>query len=202
MLKAKPNSLLDKVVNQLSSSSSNSTSSSTAHAAAAAVSRYANIFSSATERATKALGTATGPATAQQSPTMNKSHSAMIPNPAQPRPEPRRQDTLDRQALTKGIEEKVWSTDGVLTVEMAERMLKWHAEAVGRIVELSGTGDVPKNAFALSKTLAEALGRSFIETALDSSVVRHPRARQEADRLARLRDTSSRTPKPNRICSH
>ena len=27
-----------------------------------------------------------------------------------------------------------------------------------------------KNAFALSKVLAEAIGRSFIETALDSSV--------------------------------
>jgi hypothetical protein len=31
-----------------------------------------------------------------------------------------------------------------------------------------GADDSGKNAFALSKTLAEAIGRSFIETALDS----------------------------------
>jgi hypothetical protein len=40
--------------------------------------------------------------------------------------------------VNKGLEDKVWSTDGVLSVEMGERMLKWHAEAVGRVVELSG----------------------------------------------------------------
>ncbi|EIW65486.1 hypothetical protein TREMEDRAFT_46166, partial [Tremella mesenterica DSM 1558] len=120
VLKAKPNSLLDKVVHQLSSSSSAATSSSTAQAAAAAMSKYANMFTASAERATKALQT----------------------------------------------------TDGVLTVEMSERMLKWHAEAVGRIVELSPSGEVPKSAFALSRTLAEAIGRSFVETALDSALAR------------------------------
>ena len=88
--------------------------------------------------------------------------------------------------VNKGLEDKVWATDGVLTLEMAERMLKWHAEAVGRVVELSPSGDVyvspelaadesetdcgisGKNAFALFKVLAEAICRSFIETALDS----------------------------------
>lgn len=32
--------------------------------------------------------------------------------------------------------------DGRLSVDVAERMLKWHAEAVGRCVELSPTHDV------------------------------------------------------------
>jgi hypothetical protein len=32
--------------------------------------------------------------------------------------------------------------DGELKLEVAERMLKWHAEAVGRMVELSAPSDV------------------------------------------------------------
>ena len=32
--------------------------------------------------------------------------------------------------------------DGRLSIDTAERMLKWHAEAVGRCVELSTTHDV------------------------------------------------------------
>ena len=32
--------------------------------------------------------------------------------------------------------------DGALGLEVAEKMLKWHAEAVGRMVELSLAGDV------------------------------------------------------------
>lgn len=32
--------------------------------------------------------------------------------------------------------------DGELSVEVAERMLEWHAEALGRMVELSPAGDV------------------------------------------------------------
>lgn len=86
------------------------------------------------------------------------------------------------ELVDKGLEDKVWEADGALMLATAERMLKWHAEAVGRVVELSPSSEVyvssmrrdvelmssGKNAFALSKTLAEAIGRSFIETALDS----------------------------------
>jgi hypothetical protein len=32
--------------------------------------------------------------------------------------------------------------DGELDIGVAEKMLKWHAEAVGRMVELSSPGDV------------------------------------------------------------
>lgn len=32
--------------------------------------------------------------------------------------------------------------DGLLRLEVAERMLKWHAEAIGRMVELSVPADV------------------------------------------------------------
>jgi hypothetical protein len=46
------------------------------------------------------------------------------------------------ELVNKGLEEKVLAQDGVVGVEMGERMLKWHAEAVGRVVELSGSSDV------------------------------------------------------------
>jgi hypothetical protein len=71
-------------------------------------------------------------------------------------------------------EEPVRAEDGALSLEVGEKMLRWHAEAVGRCVDLSASGDVPKNAFALMRVLAEALGRSYIETALDSYVHNHP----------------------------
>lgn len=46
-------------------------------------------------------------------------------------------------------------------------MLKWHAESIGRCVELSAQGELPKNVFALMKTLSDAIGRSYVETALE-----------------------------------
>ncbi|WWC59401.1 uncharacterized protein I303_101956 [Kwoniella dejecticola CBS 10117] len=184
VLKAKPNSLLDKVVNQLQTSSSAATSSSTAQTAAAAISKYANLFTS------KTGGTSTpvpghhpkpfgahlgvpggGPGGGTKSAMLT--NGTQTPVAGEGRPGLGRQDTaLKGELVNKGLEDKVWSTDGVLTIEMAERMLKWHAEAVGRAVELSASGDVGKNALALSKVLSEAIGRSYIETALDSSLAR------------------------------
>lgn len=37
---------------------------------------------------------------------------------------------------------KLSSTDGLLSLSTAEKMLKWHAEAVGRMVDLSAPSDV------------------------------------------------------------
>lgn len=61
--------------------------------------------------------------------------------------------------------------DGKLRVEVAEKMLKWHAEAIGRCVELSVPGDLPKNVFSLMRTLSDGLGRSFVEAALETLVL-------------------------------
>jgi len=158
VLKAKPNSLLDKVVHQLSSSSSAATSSSTAQAAAAAISKYANVFTSAAINKNNA-----SPALASKevlSPTLATRpalppHLAGLNGAATPIPRSgamtpvggrasgmQRSDSVKGSLVNKGLEEQVWATDGVLTVDMAERMLKWHAEAVGRVVELSTAGDV------------------------------------------------------------
>lgn len=39
-------------------------------------------------------------------------------------------------------QEEIREEDGLLSLDVAERMLRWHAEAVGRCIELSASGDV------------------------------------------------------------
>ncbi|PWN95393.1 exocyst complex component Sec10, partial [Tilletiopsis washingtonensis] len=76
----------------------------------------------------------------------------------------------DAAAAVAGVEgEQVEESDGELSLEVAERMLRWHAEAIGRCVDLSTSSEVPKNAFALLKVLAEAFIKSYLETALASA---------------------------------
>jgi hypothetical protein len=54
--------------------------------------------------------------------------------------------SASRPANLSGINErmdaKTWAVDGALTMETAEKILRWHAEAVGRCVELSSGTDV------------------------------------------------------------
>ncbi|TEB30100.1 exocyst complex protein [Coprinellus micaceus] len=73
------------------------------------------------------------------------------------------------RATEKQNEEPVREEDGVLSVDVAERIMKWHAEAIGRCVELSPTNDVPKSTFALLKVLSETLGQSYVEMALETA---------------------------------
>ena len=42
----------------------------------------------------------------------------------------------------KAGEEPLREEDGLLSLDTAEHMLKWHAEAIGRCVELSSSGDM------------------------------------------------------------
>lgn len=155
-MKAKPNSLLDKVVFQLASSSSAATSSSTAQAAAAAISKYANVFTSSTSAPKIASPNVSQNPMSPMATSKSglPSHLAMMNGTSTPvnrsgamtpvgnRPGLQRGDSMRGELVNKGLEEKVWATDGILTVEMAERMLKWHAEAIGRVVELSASSDV------------------------------------------------------------
>lgn len=155
MLKAKPNSLLDKVVSQLSSTSAG-TSTSTAQAAAAAISKYANVFTSSGAKvnpspinAQKALLSPTLPTKSALPSYLSHGNGAASPvprsgamTPVGGRPGLQRADSMKGEMVNKGLEDKVWATDGVLTLEMAERMLKWHAESIGRVVELSPTSEV------------------------------------------------------------
>jgi len=66
----------------------------------------------------------------------------------------------------------VREADGHLSTGVAERMLKWHAEAIGRCVELSPANDVPKSTFVLLRVLSEALGNNYVELALETAWLR------------------------------
>ncbi|KAJ3518050.1 hypothetical protein NLJ89_g85 [Agrocybe chaxingu] len=72
----------------------------------------------------------------------------------------------------RNSEEPVREEDGVLAVDIAEKMMKWHAEAIGRCVELSPSNDVPKNTFTLLRVLAEALGVSYVDAAVETALSR------------------------------
>ncbi|KAH9999826.1 exocyst complex component Sec10 [Russula vinacea] len=62
-------------------------------------------------------------------------------------------------------DEQVNDEDGILAVSVAETMLKWHAEAIGRCAELSPPNDIPKHTFALFRVLAEVIANGYIEVA-------------------------------------
>ncbi|KAI9001347.1 exocyst complex protein [Trametes punicea] len=76
------------------------------------------------------------------------------------------------RTLEKAGEDPIREEDGLLSVEVAEKMLKWHAEAIGRCVELSPSNDVPKHTFALLRVLSAAIANSYIETALETTQAR------------------------------
>ncbi|CCA68145.1 related to exocyst complex 100 kDa component [Serendipita indica DSM 11827] len=76
---------------------------------------------------------------------------------------------INPNAANKESEYQPVEDDGKLKVEVAEKMLKWHAESIGRCVELSAQGDLPKNVFSLMRTLSDAIGRGYVETALETA---------------------------------
>ena len=81
--------------------------------------------------------------------------------------------STDKNATEKSGEDPIREEDGILSVEIAETMLKWHAEAIGRCVELGSSNDVPKHTFALLRVLSAAIGNSYIETAIETWVFAH-----------------------------
>lgn len=72
----------------------------------------------------------------------------------------------------KTAEEPLREEDGLLSIDFAENMLRWHAEAVGRSVELSAPNDVPKNTFILLRVLAEMIANSYLEVAIETAYIR------------------------------
>ncbi|KZS97887.1 exocyst complex component Sec10 [Sistotremastrum niveocremeum HHB9708] len=88
--------------------------------------------------------------------------------------------------IEKAKEEPPKEADGQLSVDVTERMLKWHAEAIGRCVELAHPNDVAKHAFALMRVLAETLGPAYIELAIETALGRLEGAKIEALDLSSL----------------
>lgn len=60
---------------------------------------------------------------------------------------------------------------GELKLDLAERMLRWHAEALGRCVDLCSATDVPKSAFTLLRVLTDAYLKAYVEAALETTTV-------------------------------
>ena len=60
---------------------------------------------------------------------------------------------------------------GELTIGLAERMLRWHAEALGRCVDLCPSTDVPKSTFTLLRVLTDAYLKAYVEAALETMTV-------------------------------
>ncbi|KAF7332112.1 Exocyst complex component protein [Mycena kentingensis (nom. inval.)] len=69
----------------------------------------------------------------------------------------------------KQDDEPLPEEDGLLSVDVAETMLKWHAEAIGRCVELSPSADVAKHTFALLRVLSDALASAYVEAAIETA---------------------------------
>lgn len=49
---------------------------------------------------------------------------------------------LSSQTQDKSGEEPLRDEDGQLSIDLAEKMLKWHAETVGRCVEMTSPADM------------------------------------------------------------
>ncbi|KAF9226649.1 exocyst complex component Sec10 [Gyrodon lividus] len=76
------------------------------------------------------------------------------------------------RAHERALEEPMREEDGILSADTAENMLRWHAEAVGRCVELSAQNDVPKYTFIFLKVLSEAIANSYLEVAIETAYAR------------------------------
>lgn len=71
---------------------------------------------------------------------------------------------------TDGIEVALTEEDGELKPDNVKRMLRWHAEAVGRAMELGSGNDVPRDAQALLQTLIDYVATEYLEVWLDRAL--------------------------------
>lgn len=109
-------------------------------------------------RGTHTAGTAAGAATTT---TGQSGATAMSAEPSQ---------DGSMTASRASIEDEMEEGDGELSLDVAEKMLRWHAESIGRCVDLSSASEVPKATFALLRVLTSAYIKTYIETALDSAL--------------------------------
>ncbi|KAK7744175.1 Exocyst complex component 5 [Cytospora paraplurivora] len=64
---------------------------------------------------------------------------------------------------------EVSEEDGAISVQLAQRMMKWLAESVRRTLELGPATDTAKDVNSLLNLLLISMGQIYIETALDSA---------------------------------
>ncbi|KAH8084591.1 exocyst complex component Sec10-domain-containing protein [Filobasidium floriforme] len=156
-IKSKPGNLLDRVVDKLSTNTGSSgvvpaapsATSSATSAAAAWLHRYGgNALTGVT--GSKDITRSTTPAqSGASSPVTARNAAGQQPH----------------QNGTEGLNQ----ADGVVKLEIIEKFLRIHAEAVGRVVELSVGGETAQNASKLAKLLADDIGGDYLELALESA---------------------------------
>lgn len=65
---------------------------------------------------------------------------------------------------------EVSEEDGVLSVQVAQRMMKWLAESVRRTLELGSQSDTAKDVNSLLNLLLTSMGQVYVETSLDAAL--------------------------------
>lgn len=65
---------------------------------------------------------------------------------------------------------EVSEEDGVLSVQVAQRMMRWLAESVRRTLELGSPSDTAKDVNVLLNLLLTSMGRVYVETSLDAAL--------------------------------
>lgn len=81
------------------------------------------------------------------------------------------QPTAPVEEETPADESDAPDARGELSLELAERLLRWHAEALGRCVDLGQASEVPKNTFALLRVGTDAYLKAYVEAALETATV-------------------------------
>ncbi|KAG9019684.1 Exocyst complex component 5 [Tulasnella sp. 427] len=155
--KATGGGLLDRIANQLSSGTGTSLSATAASSSAS--SAFAQLRGMASSMKLSAY-----PGSAASPVALNPPVSLHGPAPDASKP--------SAATTAAGHSESVNEADGILSLDTAEKMLKWHAEAIGRCVEMSPAAELPKNVLTLTKVLAESLGTGYVEMALETAQVR------------------------------
>lgn len=125
--KASSGGFLDRIANQLSSGTG--TSLSAAAASSSASSAFAKLSGMASSMKLSGYPGSTASPTSPVPPVPTNSGAAETSRGA-------------ASATAGGQSESVNEADGVLSLETAERMLKWHAEAIGRCVEMSPAAEL------------------------------------------------------------
>lgn len=65
---------------------------------------------------------------------------------------------------------EVTEEDGVLSVQVAQRMMKWLAESVRRTLELGSQSDTAKDVNSLLNLLLTSMGQVYVESSLDAAL--------------------------------
>lgn len=155
--KATGSSMFDRMVDKITTAAQNANVSDKASSAASAVQNEG-------ARGLKQLMKLSGINTNEK-----RRESGEAPSPSVKSP-PTLRDSANGNASGGDELLSVTEEDGQISLATSERMLRWHAEAVGRMLELSPASEAPKNAFALLRVLGDSFGQGYLETALDTAI--------------------------------